>query len=80
MREWVRFGMVDIRGERAHGCVGEERSCSKVGSMYLAHKFDCVRVVGRGSTHVMNLRAAPEPQGSFRGLSKVFPNRMSSVE
>ena len=28
----------------------------------------------------MNLRAAPEPQGRWSGLSNVFPNRMSSAE
>jgi hypothetical protein len=32
-----------------------------------------------GMTDFMNLRARLEPQGSCRGLSKVFPNRISSA-
>jgi hypothetical protein len=30
--------------------------------------------------YLANVRAALVPQGSFRGLSKVFPNRISSAE
>lgn len=33
-----------------------------------------------GSTNFINLSAAPEPHGNFRGRSKVFPKRMSSAE
>jgi hypothetical protein len=35
MRSCMKCGMVDMRGERAHGLVGDIRSCSKVGSTNL---------------------------------------------
>jgi hypothetical protein len=33
MRVWLKCGIVDMSGERAHGLVGDIRSCSRVGSM-----------------------------------------------
>ena len=34
-RVCVKYGIVEMSGERAHGLVFEARSCSSVGSMYL---------------------------------------------
>lgn len=75
----VKCGIVEIRGDSAHGLVSEVRSCSSVGSMKLRDNqgMKCGEAEG---TDCMNLRAAPAPHGSFRGRSKVFPNRMSSAE
>jgi hypothetical protein len=85
MRVWLKCGIVDMSGERAHGLVGDIRSCSRVGSMKL---HDCRGYVlvsggleGQGTeTYCINLRAALVPHGSFSGLSNVFPKRMSSAE
>ena len=35
MRVCIKCGIVDTSGERAHGLVGDVKSCSRVGSMYL---------------------------------------------
>lgn len=35
MRVWLKCGMVDMSGERAHGLVDDIKSCSRVGSIRL---------------------------------------------
>jgi hypothetical protein len=49
--------------------------------MYLEYCFKFQSDIKKSvKTHFINLRAAAEPQGSFNGLSKVLPKRISSAE
>jgi hypothetical protein len=64
-RVWLRYGMVATRGDRAHGFWDAW------------HVRSCESV---GSMNFMNFKAAPVPQGSLSGRSKMLPNRISSEE
>jgi hypothetical protein len=39
MRSCIKYGIVEMRGERAQGFVGDVRSCSKVGSTNLTKRY-----------------------------------------
>jgi hypothetical protein len=39
VRSCLKYGIVDMSGERAHGFVEDVRSCSKVGSTTLKKKY-----------------------------------------
>jgi len=61
----LRYGIVATKGERAHGFWEAVQVRS------------CESV---GSMYFINFKAAPVPQGNFKGRSKMLPNRMSSEE
>jgi hypothetical protein len=79
MRSCTKWGIVAINGESAHGFLGEARCSSREGSMNLWRLWQLFG--GRMlNTYFAKVRAALDPQGKFRGLSNVLPNKISSAE
>jgi hypothetical protein len=77
-----------MSGDRAQGFLGDVKSCSNVGSIYLGRVGWAQQIVSArvqiahfqaACTHSMNRNAALEPHGRVSGRSNMFPNKTSSA-